>query len=143
MYHNLDKRMNNKLMRDATVYAASLSNLQFDLKVKGSFLLNCILARDHHNYIAHKYRRELKDLFAVIYDVEDVLLSSYYYELNQALCDEALNKTNTEKDCNLLIQELHAIIARRVRLETEYEEKMNALNYLCNKPGATAHWSDI
>ena len=143
MYHNLDKRMNNKLMRDATVYAASLSNLQFDLKVKGSFLLNCILARDHHNYITHKYRRELKDLFVVIYEVEEVLHSSYYYELNQALCDEAFNKTNTEEDRDLLIKELREIIARRVRLETEYEEKMNALNYLCNKPGATAHWSDI
>lgn len=143
MYHNLDKRMNNKLMRDATVYAASLSNLQFDLKVKGSFLLNCILARDHHNYIAHKYRRELKDLFVVIYDIEEVLHSSYYYELNQALCDEAFNKTNTEEDRDLLIQKLRDIIARRVRLETEYEEKMNALNYLCNKPGATAQWSDI
>lgn len=135
--------MNNKLMRDATVYAASLSNLQFDLKVKGSFLLNCILARDHHNYIAHKYRRELKDLFVVIYDIEDVLHSSYYYELSQALLDEAFNKTNTEEDCDLLIQEIRVIIARRVRLETEYEEKMNALNYLCNKPGATAQWSDI
>ena len=135
--------MNNKLMRDATVYAASLSNLQFDLKVKGSFLLNCILARDHHNYIANKYRRELKDLFAVIYDVEDVLHSSYYYELSQALLDEAFNKTNTEEDRDSLIQEIRVIIARRVRLETEYEEKMNALNYLCNKPGATAHWSDI
>lgn len=135
--------MNNKLMRDATVYAASLSNLQFDLKVKGSFLLNCILARDHHNYIAHKYRRELKDLFVVIYDVEDVLHSSYYYELSQALLDEAFNKTNTEEYRDLLIQEIRVIIARRVRLETEYEEKMNALNYLCNKPGATAHWSDI
>ena len=135
--------MNNKLMRDATVYAASLSNLQFDLKVKGSFLLNCILAHDHHNYIAHKYRRELKDLFVVIYSVEDVLHSSYYYELSQSLLDEAFNKTNTEEDRDLLIQEIRVIIARRVRLETEYEEKMNALNYLCNKPGATAHWSDI
>ena len=110
--------MNNKLMRDATVYAASLSNLQFDLKVKGSFLLNCILARDHHNNIAHKYRRELKDLFVVIYDVEDVLHSSYYYELSQALLDEAFNKTNTEDDRDLLIQEIRVIIARRVRLET-------------------------
>ena len=143
MYHNLDKRMNNKLMRDATVYAASLSNLQFDLKVKGSFLLNCILARDHHNYIAHKYRRELKDLFVVIYNVEDVLLSSHYYELNQALCNEAFNRTNTEEDRDLLIKKLRDVLARRVRLTEEYKEKMNALNYLCNKPGATAHWSDI
>lgn len=126
----------DKLMRDVDVYLATLSNVEFDLKVKGSFLHRCLLEHAKGNYIAHKHRREIKILLNTLYEADDVIAKFD----DKGILDAIFSLEISGEDRKFLFDKLRVMLVRRENLRWEYSEKMNALNCLCNKPNAKARW---
>ena len=126
----------DKLMRDVDAYLANLSDMEFDLKVKGSFLHRCLLEHAKGNYIAHKHRREIKILLNTLYEVDDVIAKFNAKGILDAIFILELN----DEDYKFLSDKLRVMLVRRENLRWEYSEKTNALNCLCNKPDAKGRW---
>ena len=126
----------DKSMRDVDAYLATLSNVEFDLKVKGSFLHRCLLEHAKGNYIAHKHRREIKILLNTLHEADDVIAKFTVGGILDAIFSLELN----DKDYKFLSDKLRVMLVQRENLRWEYSEKTNALNCLCNKPGAKARW---
>lgn len=126
----------DKLMRDVDAYLANLSNVEFDLKVKGSFLHRCMLEHAKGNYIAHKHRREIKVLLNALYEADDVIARFDVKGILDAIFSLELNDENHK----FLSDKLRVMLVRRESLRWEYNEKTNALDRLCNKPDAKERW---
>lgn len=126
----------DKLMRDVDAYLTNLSNVEFDLKVKGSFLHRCMLEHAKGNYIAHKHRREIKVLLNTLYEADDVIARFDVKGILDAIFSLELNDENHK----FLSDKLRVMLVRRESLRWEYSEKTNALNCLCNKPDAKERW---
>lgn len=126
----------DKLMRDVDAYLANLSNVEFDLKVKGSFLHRCMLEHAKGNYIAHKHRREIKVLLNALYEADDVIARFDVKGILDAIFSLELNDENHK----FLSDKLRVMLVRRESLRWEYNEKTNALDCLCNKPDAKERW---
>ena len=126
----------DKLMRDVDVYLETLTNVEFDLKVKGSFLHRCLLEHAKGNYIAHKHRREIKILLKTLYEADDVIAKFNAKDI----LDNIFNLEIGDEDPKFLSDKLRMMFVQRDNLRWEYSEKMNALNCLCNKPGAKERW---
>ena len=125
-----------KLMRDVDAYLANLSNVEFDLKVKGSFLHRCIREHAKGHYIAHKHRREIKILLNTLHEADEVIAKF----IVKGILDTIFSLEIGDEDPKLLSDKLRVMLVQRENLRWEYSEKMNALSYLCNKPDAKARW---
>ena len=126
----------DKLMRDVDAYLETLSNMEFDLKVKGSFLHRCLLEHAKGNYIAHKHRREIKILLNTLCEADDVITK---FDV-KGILDAIFILELSDKDYKFLSDKLRVMLVRRESLRWEYNEKTNALDCLCNKPGAKERW---
>ena len=126
----------DKLMRDVDVYLETLTNVEFDLKVKGSFLHRCLLEHAKGNYIAHKHRREIKILLKTLCEADDAIAK---FAVNGIL-DAIFILDFSDENYKFLSDKLRVMLVQRENLRWEYSEKMNALNCLCNKPDAKARW---
>nr|DAR24350.1 MAG TPA: hypothetical protein [Caudoviricetes sp.] len=129
----------DKLMRDVDVYLETLTNVEFDLKAKGSFLRRCILEHAKGNYIAHKHRREIKILLNTLYEADDVIAKFNA----KGILDNIFSLEIGDENHKFLSDKLRVMLVQRENLRWEYSEKMNALNCLCNKPDAKARWRKI
>ena len=126
----------DKLMRDVDAYLANLSNMEFDLKVKGSFLHRCLLEHAKGNYIAHKHRREIKILLNTLHEADGVIAK---FDV-KGILDAIFSLELSDENHKFLSDKLRAMLVRRENLRWEYNEKTNALDCLCNKPGAKERW---